>query len=111
MVSTIAISTLENSHTVTVILTVSLVDVTLVLVRATGLGIYMVFMAGIGFSAAVGAFKEVFATDPANEDAKTLVIICAWTLVIPTYFCPVILFATYMRFIDNLIQIRIRKIW
>ena len=48
MVSTIVIATLENSLTVTVILTVSLVNSTFVLVRATGLGACMVFMAGIG---------------------------------------------------------------
>jgi hypothetical protein len=94
MVSTIAIATLENSQTVTVIKTVSLVNITLVKVRATGLGACMVFTAGIGFSAAVGALRKAFATDPANEVAKTLVIICTWTLIIPTNFCAINLFAT-----------------
>ena len=94
MVSTIVIATLENSQTVTVISTVSLVNITLVKFRATGLGACMVFIAGIGFSAAVGAFREVFATDPANEVANTLIIICTWTLVIPTNVCPINLIAT-----------------
>jgi hypothetical protein len=62
-------------------------------VRATGLGACVVFTAGIRFSAAVSAFREAFATDPANEVAKTLVVICTWTLVIPTNFCTINLIA------------------
>ena len=94
MVSTIVISTLEISQTVTVILTVSLANITLVQVRTTGLGAYMVFIAGIGFSAAVDAFRKVFATVPTNEVTNTLMIICTRTLVIPTYICAINLFAT-----------------
>ena len=94
MVSTIAISTLEDSQTVTVILTVSLANITLVQVRTTGLGAYMVFIAGIGFSAAVDAFREVFATVPTNEVANTLIVICTWTLIISTYFCAINFIAT-----------------
>ena len=106
MVSAIAFATLENSHTVTVILTVSLVNMTLVQVRATGLGACVVFTAGIRFSAAVSAFREVFGTDPTNEVANTLMIICTWTLVIPTYVCAINFFATWINFVNNLIQIR-----
>ena len=94
MVSTIVIATLENSHTVTVILTVSLVNITLVQVRATGLGAYMVFTAGIRFSAAVGTFREVLATDPTYEVANTLIVICTWTLIISTYVCAINLITT-----------------
>jgi hypothetical protein len=94
MVSAIAIATLENSQTVTVILTVSLVNITFVHVRATGLCVCVVFTAGIRFSAAVGAFREVFATDPTNEVANTLIVICTWTLIISTYFCSINFIAT-----------------
>merc|ERR1711971_1109883 len=87
MVSAISIATLENSQTVTVISTVSLTNITLVQVRATCLGARVVFTAGIRFSTAVGAFRKVFITDPTNEVANTLVIICTWTLVISTYLC------------------------
>jgi hypothetical protein len=94
MVSTIVIATLENSQTVTVILTVSLVDITLVQVRATGLGACMVFTTGIGFSATVDAFRQVFTADPTNEVANTLFVISTWAFVISTYFCTIYLIAT-----------------
>ena len=94
MVTTIAITTFENSGTVTVVLTVSLTNITLAQIRAARPGTCMIFTTGIGFSATVGAVREIFITDPTNEVANTLFIISTWTLIISTYFCAINFIAT-----------------
>ena len=105
MVATIVIATLEIFQTVTVILTITLTNITLVQFRATGLGACVVFIAGIRFSTAVYAFRKMFATDPTNEVAKTLFVICTWTLVISTNVCAINFIATWISVVNSFIQI------